>query len=453
MNTKIFERISLYSILALVVIVFLREVVSSPFLIYLETCVLVAFLIAGIILAKGSALYFSVFSLGVGHILFFKYQMGFDIWLTGITKNLPLGILLVLVPFLSIPLKVGGYLNSLSAYIVKNINRTSVLFTVLSSFIFIFGSFTNLGGIRVSHDLIDELKLPPKFLAKSFTTGFSACVPWSPYFGSVNLIIYYTGVTFSQYVLYGLGLGLMVLIMGNLLFYRDRQTQKEVAANINVVESSPGDIKQVKKLLLILLGLIFIIIIGEKLIPLSNMMLLVSLVAVFYSGIWSLGLGKFKEFLEHLRGYPKNILQFKNEVLFFISVGFFGVILANTPLQYFLQAFLKNIAGYSTFFLIEFIIIVTVLLSSVGFHQVVTITALSLTITPAAIGLSSPAFSLTLLAAWTVCIIMSPFVPYNILLGGLLRENTVVVGLKWNRTLGLLTTLVAGVYILLVNML
>ncbi|KJS20697.1 MAG: hypothetical protein VR72_12995 [Clostridiaceae bacterium BRH_c20a] len=452
MNIKGFlEKICVMSVLGLIAVVFLGEIIQTELLTIIQIILLILLLTSGIILARGIALYFSLAALMIGHILFFSYKMDQSIWLEGITKNLPLGILLVTVPLLSIPLKQGGYLETINYYVFKYLDRTCSLFGVLSGFIFIFSSITNLGGIRVTKDLLEEAQFPPKFLAKVFTTGFGACVAWSPYYGSVNLVLYYTGVSFGSYFIYGIILGLLFLGLGNLLFYKDLECQREVRLSGQNLNINAEDNGKIKELAIALAGLLSLVIVGEKLLDLSNMMLLVSLIALFYAAVWSLLINRFKGFLLELKGYHKVILQFKNEVVFFLSVGFFGIVMAKTPFQYLLQDILGRVSNLSTFFLVEFIIIITVLLSSIGFHQVITITTLAFTINPALIGLNDLTFSLTLMAAWTVCIIMSPFVPYNILLGGLIKENSFTVGLKWNRTFGIIGILLSGAYIVLIN--
>jgi len=382
----------------------------------------------------------------------YKYNMRFETWLDGITKNLPLAILLVMVPVLSIPLKLGRYLQAFNYYVSKYLNRTCSLFFVLSSFVFTMGAITNLGGIRVANDLVEEVEFPSEFLAKVYTVGFTPLATWTPYFGAVNLIIYYTGVSYDRYVFFGLLLGICILLLGNLIFYKDLECQNEVRATIKAVEKITNDSAKVKKLALVLIGLFIVVIIGEKTVHLSSMMLLVSLIAVIYAVFWSVYINKFKEFLQQIKSYDENILRVKNEVVFFLSVGFFGVVLANTPVRYVIENFLQGISTFSTFFLVEFIIVITALLSSVGFHQVVTVTALGLSIEPSIIGLNDITFALTLLSAWTVSMIFSPFVPYNILVGGLLKENTFTLGFKWNRTFGIVVTIFSGLYIALVNM-
>jgi len=445
------EKLCVVSILGLIAVVFMREFFDLNFLNIIETIFLIFVIVTCIILAKGPAFYLSLLGLLTGHLLLYKYDMGFDIWLDGMTKNIPLAILFVMVPVLSIPLKQGGYLKVFNYYISKYRNRSSGLFLVLTGLVFSLGSLTNLGSIRITHDLVKEAKFPTKFLAKVYAVGFAASIAWSPYFGSVNLILHYTGVSFSRYVIFGLIYSFCILLAGNLLFYTDLTSKNEVRMRSKLNQKVRDDNKKIKQLVLNLVGLLATVIIGEKIFDFSNMMLLVGVIAVFYAALWAILIKKFTFFLQELKGYDKKILQVKNEIVFFISVGFFGVVLANTPLQNFIEKFFQSISGFSTFFLVEIIIIITALLSSIGIHQVITITALGLSLQPGVLGLSDLSFALTLLASWIVAMIVSPFAPFNIIAGGLLKESPFHIGFKWNRLFGILVVIFSGIYIIFVN--
>lgn len=446
------EKFCATNIILLIVVVFIKEFLKADFIVNLEIIFILLVLISGLTIAKGTSLYMSIVGLVIGHIVWFSYDMGGDIWFDAITKNLPLAILFVMVPVLSIPLKYGGYLEAFNYYVSKYSHRTKSLFFILSSFVFTLGSITNLGSVRVTHVLLEDVKFPNKFLASVYASGFATCITWSPYFGSVNLILYYTHVSFYKYLIFGFVMGVLALIVGNLLFIRDKSLQEEVKANIKVISSTENDgTNKLKQLALVLIGLLVLVVIGEKFFEFSNMMLLVSLIAFFYSALWSILINKFKEFLKSMKTYYKSVLQVKNEVIFFLSVGFFGVIIANTPIKSVIEMFFKHISGFSTFFLIETIIISIALFSCIGIHQVITVTTIALSLDPNLIGLSDISFALTLIAAWTIAMIFSPFAPFNIVVGGLLNKSAFKIGFDYNKIFGIATLILAGVYITLIN--
>uniref|UniRef100_A0A1S2LHW9 Uncharacterized protein n=1 Tax=Anaerobacillus isosaccharinicus TaxID=1532552 RepID=A0A1S2LHW9_9BACI len=65
---------------------------------------------------------------------------------------------------------------------------------------------------------MSDLKLPTALSAKGYLIGFSTAIMWSPYFGSVSLVLYYLQMSVGAYILYGIGLSLVSLVVGNILF-------------------------------------------------------------------------------------------------------------------------------------------------------------------------------------------------------------------------------------------
>ncbi len=209
--------------------------------------------------------------------------------------------------------------------------------------------------------------------------------------------------------------------------------------------------KSPQGLVLILLGLFLGVIIGERLLNFSSMMFWVSLLAAIYAACWSFFIGRFKEFLKHMKAYGKNIIEVKNEVVFFLCVGFIGVVLANTPLQGIIECFFTSFLGCSTFIVVELIILVTVLLAVLGVHHVITITALGLSLKAEVLGLSDMGYSLTLIGAFAISMIASPFAPFNIISAGLFDESSFMISLGYNRVFALVLIPLTGAFVIAVN--
>ena len=122
--------------------------------------------------------------------------------------------------------------------------------------------------------------------------------------------------------------------------------------------------------------------------------------------------------------------------------------MANTPLQEIIELFFKGISGSSTFILVELIIFITSFLSVLGIHHLITVTAIGLSISGSVLGLTDITYTLTLIGAYTIAMIISPFAPFNIIAGGLLKESPFVVSLRWNRTFAFLRLLAPVFYYL-----
>ena len=433
MVNKFLERAYVLAMLLLIIVVFTGEFFPSEALIKMKIALITLVLLLGLILARGIPFYFSVMGLLLGHILFWKYNLDYEIWLEGITKNLPLTILFVVVPILSIPLRLGGYLDSFHHFISRYSNKVFSLFTVLTGILFGLSSITNLGSVRIIHGIIEEIQFPTKFLAKVFLVGFTSSIAWSPYFGSVNLALYYTGVSFNEYVLWGFLYGIGLFMMGLFFFYKDQDLQSQTSANLQAIKVTTENSDKFKQLGIVLLGLFLAVIIGEKLFSFSSMMLLVSAIAVIYGSAWAALIKKFPEFLAQLKEYPSTVLQVKNESVFFLAVGFFGVVLANTPLKGVIESMFQSIVGYYTFVVIAVIMFFALLLGALGVHMVIIVTVLGLALSPETLGLHPIAFALTLLGAWQTATVVCPIAPFNIVSAGLIKTTPFTLCYKWNR--------------------
>jgi len=441
------EKIFLGSVLFLIPTIFIREFVQTSFLNRTQLFLFLIMVASCLVLAKGVPLYMSLFTLTMGHVLLFIYGMSYGVWLDGITKNLPIVVLLATVPLLTIPLKNGDYLHNVHSFFNRFADRPRHLFAIISILIYCLGSVANLGALRIVHPLIEDLKFSNKYSARLFAAGYISCSVWSPYFISVTLILHYTGLSFTQYLKYGVIYSLCLIIIGNIIFglLEAKNTQ------IKIAEVQASAATNTKPLLIALGGLFISIILVEKFVKFSSAFLLVSFVSAIYAILWSVAIGKLKQFFSLLRTYSNVVIQIKNESVFFISVGFLGIILVNTPVRGIIERTFSVFFGLPPFLLIISIIGLVVTLSSLGLHQVITITTLALSLDPGTIGLSNIAFTLTLVGSYAMSITISPFVPYNIVLAGLLKENVFKIGLKWNLALGITWILFSGAFISVIN--
>ena len=83
-----------------------------------------------------------------------------------------------------------------------------------------------------------------------------------------------------------------------------------------------------------------------------------------------------------------------------------------------------------------------------GVHPVATGTTMVATIVPAAIGLTVPVFAQTIICAWLLSNMMSPFSALNLTLSGLSGKSSFYTGLKLNWRYGVVCILVYSVMIL-----
>lgn len=168
--------------------------------------------------ANPTARWYGIVMLIVGVTLEWGKGTGFQGISDGISMNLPLLTLVILVPLLSLPLKLGGYFSAIHLFLQGLRHHPRSLFSGITSVLFILGPILNLGSVRMVDELLKDLKLPPPLLAKSYLVGFSTTMLWSPYYAAVGLVLYYLQIPVTGYMAYGIGLALLFLLIGNILF-------------------------------------------------------------------------------------------------------------------------------------------------------------------------------------------------------------------------------------------
>jgi hypothetical protein len=191
-------------------------------------------------------------------------------------------------PIISIPLKSSGLMRSAYYYINAWKKDERKTFFVMTAFLALLSPILNLGSVRMVNDIVEDVKLSPILQAKAYYVGFSTAMVWSPYFGSIALVLYYTGLSVSNYILIGLTYSLLILLAGNLLYKRNASAKMEESIEedeLFPMNESSIHSKNTLKLLFILGLLIITLLVLENITGIS-MLLLVSLIALLFPIVW-----------------------------------------------------------------------------------------------------------------------------------------------------------------------
>ncbi|WP_158555821.1 hypothetical protein [Peribacillus glennii] len=375
----------------------------------------------------------------------------------GLLVNLPLLCLVILVPLLSIPFKIGGYFHSIHFYMERMAHDLKTMFGTITLLLFCIGPMLNIGSIRILHETIRDIELEPEFLAKSYLVGFSTVVLWSPYFSSVALVLYYLDVPVLQYLPLGLALAFIQLIFGNLLFYLwlKNKKQSDKIKEDTIIEENENKEKYHRKkmmdllfVLIFLSGLLFLLEYVTKL----PMIYLVSLFSITYPVIWSITKRKRNEFVFHIKEYIENsIPKMNNEIVLFISAGLFGNALAGTTFADGIKLFLTETASMSFLLFIITVVIIILVFTFIGVHPVVVVTALVSQMDADMIGTRPEVLALLIMISWSMSAILSPVNPLNLVVSESIDKPGLSVGLRWNGFYVLLMFVVGAAFIYLIH--
>ncbi|RXT13673.1 hypothetical protein EIZ39_05860 [Ammoniphilus sp. CFH 90114] len=392
----------------------------------------IAFL-GSITLARPTPRFFSILMFLAGIIFTVLKGDGLEEVVQGITANLPLLTLLVLVPLLSIPLKMGGFFDSILLYLKHFQNHPRKLFMGITSVLFFLGPILNIGAIRIVHEFAQKLKLNSTFLSKAYLVGFSTTILWSPYYAAVAITLLYLQVSITDYVPYGLGLGILFLIIGNLMFSLWAGKQKLEPSEQQDEESfSPDHGKRIKVLAVIIFSLMTVTIIAEMITHWS-MLVLVSFVAILFPLVWCLFSHQWKALRQYLLDFrDQSVPIMNNEIIMYISAGFFGQSLIGTSLGQGLSIFMIDLAQISFLLFALFILVTMVIVTYMGIHQVVVVTVLATQMDPILLGTTKEILAMVIMLAWATSSVLSPVNPVNLLVSTLVKRSSIQVGTRDN---------------------
>jgi hypothetical protein len=373
----------------------------------------------------------------------------------GVVANLPLLTLVTLVPMLSIPLKIGGYFRSIHYFMEKMDGIPGRLFASLSFFLFSMGPILNLGSVRVLHDMIGELQLESKFLAKSYMVGFSTVMLWSPYFASVAMVLYYLDVSIYTYLPLGISFAFLQWVIGNALFRLEHRISSRRTDSVQYekheTQQNPDHTRMMWKLLGILLFLMSSIFIIEY-VTHWPMLFLVSTIAVLFPIAWCILHRKWTAYRSHFTDFKKHsVPMMNNEILLFLSAGLFGQALVGTTFADGIRMMLNHLAEISLYLFIISVIAAVFVSTFVGIHPIVVVTLLITQMEPSVIGVTPHTLALLFMISWSVSAVAGPVNPVNLLVSASVNASPLEVGLKWNGLYLLSMVIIGSLFVYILN--
>ncbi len=388
--------------------------------------------VGSLTLAKSVPRFFSILMFAAGVVLTTIKGQGIEVVAQGITSNLPLLTLLVLVPLLSIPLKMGGFFDSILVYLKRYENHPQKMFAAITTVLFILSPILNLGAIRIVHELMKDLRLNATLLSKAYLVGFSSTILWSPYYAAVGITLLYLDVSITDYMSYGFGIAVLFLVIGNVLFGIWAKKQK-LGTDHHQNEAITSEHRKNIKLLVFLIFSLMVITIVVESITHWSMLVLVSLLALLFPAIWVVFSKQWGFLKEHIMDYrDKSVPIMNNEIIMYISAGFFGQSLKGTSFGHGINEFMTGLAQIS-FLLFAFFILVTMIgVTFVGIHQVVVVTVLATQMDPQMLGTSKEILAMVIMVSWAASSILSPVNPINLLVSGLVKKSSIEVGVRDN---------------------
>ena len=369
--------------------------------------------------------------------LFIHLRTGGGLYATAeiIVANLPLITLIIAVPLLSVPWKEEGYFSSVQTLIRRWHANSRRIFAGISGFIFIFGPVLNLGILRLVHDMVKDLKLSERLLARAYLTGFSAIVIWSPFFASTAYVLYLLDVPIADYVPIGLPFAILQLVIGNLLFWfaakKLARSRRELPPEA-VPALSAADRNNILYLIL-MLSVIIVSIFAIEIFTRYPIMIIVVMVSVLFPFAWGAVRNKWRRLRAQLAEYKSNsVTSMDNEIIMLVSAGMFGASLSGTPLSAGIQEVFVSVSSFSFPLFGAGIILIIMILGAAGLHPIAVVAVLASQMSPELIGARPETLALFIMIGWSAVAVISPVMALNVLVSQYLNRSSYEVGIGSN---------------------
>src|SRR5699024_1142320 len=275
-------------------------------------------IIISLFYSQGLSKYFGIVMTVISVAILIYQNQGFDVWHEGVTKNLALVLLIIIVPILGIPIRLGNYHEHVSGFVGNFQKKPHLHYLIISGLFVLIAPITNIGSIYIIHSMLDKMKLPKEFIGRVYVRGITSVHTWSPYFASVFLVVYSLHIPIREYLPYGLILSFFQIVIAYMLF--KYVESRDMTFNLHYEETGRNNKKlyELIAIIVLLTGLIFAL---EPFVPWS-VIVLISLLVLGFTFFWSMYLQVPTQFLQEMDEYRKTIFPSKaNEINLLLTAG------------------------------------------------------------------------------------------------------------------------------------
>lgn len=368
---------------------------------------------------------------GSGQVIFFLFDGNGTVWREAMMENLPYVALFVSVPLLSIPIREGGYIEYIDEMVERFAGKQAFFYSMIAGFSAILGSFMNVASVHIMNDLFaKKMKENKRVMTESIIQGFSLSLFLSPYIGGVAVVLYLLDISLFPFVLWGF---LMAVIgIGVIVIQLWLRPQHDVRSSSGATRSA--FVSQKGKGVQLIAGFVCMfaaVILLENLFHI-NFIVIVSMIAFTFPVLWLLLLNQIRRLPKHAAHYKNNVLpNVHNQTILIVTVAFFTQMVQLTPVTAYLSGGLVLLTDLSLILTILCILLLILIPSLFGVHQLIPIMMIAASVTPEALGLAPSLFALMLTVGFSLAAQMSPVSALTLVAGQILSVHPIHF-IKWN---------------------
>lgn len=408
----------------------------------------------GLVYTSRATRLMSAVLVAAGIYLMLRYNAPLEGWIKATIHNSSLISFFFAVPLMASILYFEPYQKYLSLIIARSIASPFRFYSAAALMNTMLAALINLAGLHFVHQLLRKTaeKYPAKLFTSALIRGFLPNSLWSPSYISTAFIAQCTQLTWFSMAPIGIAMAIAGIINFSLFGWLEYGRKNTAIAPFDP-PSSPQEkqiaVRNLLKLLLQTGVLIFLIMVLEYYTH-KSAIVIVPLVAFAGPFLLALVYGKTGVFWGQAHSFFKNRLpMMNNEIVLFSAIGFFGYSLGLSDLPSHIPLLISRWGLDQAYTLLPVIVFSIGLISIIGLHPLITITALAASLPPGSIPLNTVQLAGAFLAGYMLYTIVCPFSAANLLMASLSGQNTFTLGIKQNGIYAFVNTIVCIGVILL----
>lgn len=448
---------------------------AQSLLALINTITLILAVILSFIATKGSTRMIAAVLFIVGAFLLIYTQAPLDVWEKALLENGYLLAMFIMVPLISLPVRYGGYNESLEALFDRFGNSKSRFYGLVSVMTAFLGVLVSIASVPLTCEVArsSHFAANARILATALSRGFITCLFWAPTTATIALSLQLTGANWLSVLPFGLLFAIiagfigwiMTTIRENLIARRSQlntslsknKNDTHIDANLNSSSLHPSkceatshqphsgifDRKKIIELVLFsVLYIVAVMLVGQCL--RISVIVAVALMSILIPIIWMVAIKRVTLFKQKVKDeyVAVKLPNVKGQMILFTAAGVLASGISYSGVGEMAVTTLLQITNGGALEATILVMILALVCSAFGIHPLVYTTVIGGSLTAAQLGVSPVYMALLLAMGWALGNAVCPTSANSIAVSQLVERSPFKLALNWNVSYVLVSTVI-----------
>lgn len=408
--------------------------VGSTALGAVTVALLLVVLVMSLLSITGTSRLIAAVFLGIGAVLLALSGATGELWVKALMENAQLIAMFIMVPLIAIPVRHGGYLESLQSLFSQHAGTRSRYYGLVSLLTSLLGVLVSIASVPLAYEVSQagRFRNDTRLLSTALSRGFATCLVWSPTCATAALALSLTGANWLSFlpaaVACCLAAGAVGWAMVALRGWRGSGPEP-----LGQGEQGRLEVGKLMQLLAFSAAFIGIVMTTAGLFGFS-VIVGVALASLAFPLVWMACIRRLPEFAMQVREdyVGKRLPQFKGQVTLFTAAGVLACGINASGLGEQLVSALMHLIGHDVLTLTILVLALGILLSAVGVHPIVYTTVIGGSLASGQVGVTPEYLALLLCVTWALGNAACPTSANSIAVSQLTECSPFKLALNWN---------------------